>query len=247
MQLAVMIWLGLLAGAPASAPILEAPSEALFTEEDAVKMVKAAEGPLAPVYAPLAEQIVEDFRLAETEGIGIDLGSGPGDLIIELCKRTRLHWVNADINPHFFPRFLEKARAAGAGHRVSALFADAQALPFRDNYAQIIVSRGCFFYWQDKPRAFAEIYRVLKPGGVAYIGRGFPRALPIEIAAQIRDAQKKGGGEGPLKYDPGETEQELREALRAAGIADYQIERPSPPGGKAEINYGIWITFRKPE
>ena len=54
---------------------------------------------LAPVYSPLAEQIVNDFELREKRGIGIDLGSGPGDLIIELCKRTKwMHWVNADIN-----------------------------------------------------------------------------------------------------------------------------------------------------
>jgi hypothetical protein len=50
---------------------------------------------LAPVYAPLAEQIVNDFALREKRGTGIDLGSGPGDLIIELCQRTRwLHWVS---------------------------------------------------------------------------------------------------------------------------------------------------------
>jgi hypothetical protein len=81
---------------------------------DAERMIRAAEGTLAPVYAPLAEEIVQRLNLAETQGLGIDLGSGPGTLIVELCKRTRLHWVNADINPYFFAYFLEKAAAAGS-------------------------------------------------------------------------------------------------------------------------------------
>jgi len=226
--------------------ILEFPSDEAYTEQDARRMMKAASGPLAPVYAPLAAQIVQDFQLAGARGIGIDLGSGPGDLIIELCKRTKLHWVNADINPHFFPHFYAKATAAGVGHRVSALFADAQALPFRDAYATVIVSRGCFFFWEHKARAFAEVYRVLKPGGGAYIGRGFPRDLPLAVAERIRGAQNKAG-RGPAKYDPVETEQELRQALEAAGIKGYSIERPQPPGANSKINYGIWVTIRKPK
>ena len=60
---------------------------------------------LQPVYGPLAEQIANDFDLEDMKGMGIDLGSGPGDLIIELCKRTKyLHWVNADINPGYLNR-----------------------------------------------------------------------------------------------------------------------------------------------
>jgi hypothetical protein len=87
------------------------------TKADAERMIRAAEGGLAPVYAPLAEEIAERLSLAEKEGVGIDLGSGPGTLILELCPRTKLQWVNADINPYFFPHFFRKAEAAGLGGR----------------------------------------------------------------------------------------------------------------------------------
>ena len=225
-----------------SAEPLEAPSEDLYTQEDAEKMIRAGEGRLAPVYAPLAQQIVADFDLAEKQGIGIDLGSGPGNLILELCKGTKLHWVNADINPHFFSHFFEEARKAGVAHRVSAIFADAHRLPFRDNYAEIVVSRGSFQFWDDKPRAFAEIYRVLKRGGVAYVGRGMARAFPVETARAIRDGQK---GDKVLDYDPEETVRELEKALREAGVSDFGIECPKP-GGVEDIHYGVWVTIRKP-
>jgi len=77
------------------------------TREDALEFLHIANTVLAPVYGPLAEQIVAEYDLVTKQGIGIDVGSGPGHLIIELCKRTRhMEWVNADINPHFFPFFL---------------------------------------------------------------------------------------------------------------------------------------------
>ena len=119
-------------------------SDEKYTGEKALGMIRASRGALAPVYGPLAAQIVADFNLEEKTGIGIDLGSGPGTLIVELCKRTQLHWINADINPHFFPYFYKEAEKYGFGHRVSAIFADAQELPFRSSYADVIVSRGCF-------------------------------------------------------------------------------------------------------
>jgi ubiquinone/menaquinone biosynthesis C-methylase UbiE len=203
-------------------------------------MIKASQGTLAPVYAPLAEQIVADFDLAEKSGIGIDVGSGPGTLILELCKRTQIHWINADINPHFFPHFYKQAEERGLGHRVSAIFADVQALPFRDNYADIIVSRGSLHLWADKTKAFSEIYRVLKPGSVAYVGRGFSRNLPVEVAKSIRAQQG-----GRLKYDVEETANELSEIMKTLRIKQYRIRRPKPLGAE-EVSYGVWVEFHKP-
>jgi SAM-dependent methyltransferase len=208
-------------------------------------MVNTATGILAPVYAPLAEHIVREFQLAQKEGIGIDIGSGPGTLIIELAKRTRMHWINADINPHFFPGFLKRADEAGLAGRVSAVFADAQALPFKDNYAHVIVSRATLQFWKDKRLAFSEIYRVLKPDGIAFIGRGFSDNLPVDTARQIRAAQKKEDREeSALTYSIAETESDLRSIMASLGIQSYRIHIPNPPGSDG-ISYGIWIEIRK--
>jgi SAM-dependent methyltransferase len=211
-----------------------------YTKAAAKRMIAAAEGTLAPVYAPLAQEITEELDLANKEGIGIDLGSGPGTLIVELCRRTKLHWINADINPHFFPYFMQKAEAAGFGGRVSAVRADAQALPFRTDYADVVVSRGSFHFWPDKKSAFGEIYRMLKPGGAAYIGRGLPGNMPLEVAREVR----RKHGSGP-KYDVDETEKELRRIMKVLGIADYTVRRPHA-GNAAGVNYGLWLEFHKP-
>ncbi|MBA7476715.1 hypothetical protein ES707_12109 [subsurface metagenome] len=216
-------------------------SDEKYTEQNALGMIRTSRKTLAPVYAPLAEQVVSDFDLDRKDGIGIDLGSGPGTLILELCERTKLHWINADINPHFFPHFYRQADELDFGHRVSAIFADAHSLPFRDNYADIIVSRGSYHFWEDKVRAFSEIYRVLKPGAVAYIGRGFSRNLPVQTAKKIRAKQGK-----KMKYDVEKKANELYNIMNELGIKDYRIDRPKPPGSE-NVNYGIWVEFHKPE
>lgn len=215
-----------------------------YTREDALNFLHVANTVFRPLYSPLAEQIVKDYNLTDKEGIGIDLGSGHGNLIIELCKRTRrMQWINADINPHFFPFFLKAADEAGVRHQVSAHYADAGNLPFKENYADIIVSRGSFQFWENKPRAFSEIYRVLKPGGAAFIGRGFSENLPVEIARKIRNS-KSEGGEPPV-YDVGKTANELREIMQTLRIMKYRIRIPKPSGSEG-VNYGIWLEFYKP-
>jgi SAM-dependent methyltransferase len=199
---------------------------------------------LAPVYAPLAEQIVDDFELREKRGTDVDLGSGPGDLIIELCKRTTwMHWVNADIDSRVFAGFLQRAQDAGFRGRVSAMLADAHALPFHDAFAEVVVSRGSFPFWKDKRKAFSEVYRVLKAGGVAFIGRGFPENLPLEVAREVRDRQRRNGKE-PV-YDVEKTAAELRQIMRSLGIEDYRVRIPKPER-RGDVNYGIWLEFRKP-
>ena len=206
----------------------------------AQRMICASEADLAPVYAPLAAQIARDFGLADREGIGIDVGSGPGTLIVELCKRTKLHWINADINPHFFAYFFRLAEARGVGHRVSAVFADACAMPFRDHYADVIVSRGSYHFWPDRAKGFAEIWRVLKPGGVAYVGRGLPRDMPPETARRVR--AKQGGGP---KYDRTKEADSLRAILKALGVRRFRLELPGPADADG-ANYGVWVEFHKP-
>jgi len=90
----------------------------LRQKQHAERIIRGAEGMLAPVYAPLAEYICERLDLSDKAGIGIDIGSGPGNLIFELCRRTRMHWINADINPYFFTHFFSQAQAKGVGQRV---------------------------------------------------------------------------------------------------------------------------------
>ncbi len=221
---------------------LDVPDLERFGAEKAERMKNSAETTLAPVYGPLAEWLVRDFNLADQNGIGIDLGGGPGSLIVELCRRTEgLHWINADINTYFFPIFSELVEKTGFGHRCSAIFADAQRMPFRNDYADVIVSRGSFPFWGDQKMGFSEVFRVLKPGGVAIIGRGFPPGFSFETAQEIRGKQK---GSKILKYDSSESADHIRNMLVELNIKDFEILLPQAPGN-SDLNYGLWVVIRK--
>ncbi len=219
-----------------------APEYAPALERAAARMNASAQDRLAPVYPAMADWVVERYGLAEMAGIGIDLGGGPGDLIVELATRTpALYWINADINTHNFPYLYRKAESSKIAHRIGAVFADAHALPFKENYADIVVSRGTFQFWQEKPTAFGEIYRILKPGAVALIGRGYTENLEPAVAQAIRDKQ----GDGGPKYEIEETAAELRAIMKKLGIEPYRIlvpEHERQPG----VKYGIWLEIRKP-
>ena len=229
--------------APAVWPqVLTVPSNEMYTREKADGFWRTASGALNPVYAPLAEWIVQEFGLADKAGIGIDLGGGPGNLVVELAKRSpKMYWIDADINPHFFTYLFQLAEQAHVIGQVGAVFADAQSLPFRDEYADIITSRGSFQFWKDKTKAFSEIYRVLKPGGIAYIGRGFSKNLPLETATQIRNQQ--GKGRGMPKYSIEKTQEELTQIMKTLKIENYRIHTPTPSG--QNVNYGIWLEIHK--
>lgn len=209
-------------------------------KEEASGFNATAKTALAPAYQFLAGYIVDRFGIREKQGIGIDIGGGPGDLVLELSKQTPgFYWIDADINTWFSGFLYQEALENHLAHRVGFVFGDAHHLPFRDNYADLIVSRGSMQQWNNREQAFAEMYRVLKPGGHAFIGRGFSGNMPLEVAKKVREMQ--GGGPG---YSPDDTALELEEIMKKLQISDYEILRPRMD--QEQVNYGVWIMFAKP-
>ena len=180
-------------------------------------------------------------ELRGTTGWILDLATGTGDVALEAIRQATgdRRVIGIDFsevmiraaNRKILRRRLSKTICLGLG--------DGVALPFRDNYADIIVSRGSFHFWKDQEQAFKEIYRVLKPGAAAYIGRGFSPNLPVETARKIRS--ERGG---KVKYDVDKTADELRGIMNTLGIAEYTIHRPKSAGDE-DVNYGVWVEFHK--
>jgi len=73
---------------------------------------------------------------------------------------------------------------------------DAQQLPFSDNSIDLIVCCFGYMFVPDKPKAFAEAYRVLKPGGM-FLFTTWDR-LEKNVASQIARSIAKEYFDGPL-------------------------------------------------
>ncbi len=192
-----------------------------------------ADHPFASMYPLLAKQIVDD--LGVTSGPCLDIGTGSGALLIELGKITGLELMGLDINPEARVLVSENARRHGLPEeRIAFLQGDVHALPLPDGDIRLVVSRGSIPFWDDHATAFREIYRVLQPGGVAFVGGGFSRYQSKEEADRMRpDWVRKDNPEKRARWLHREF---LEEALLDATVTNWRI---------IEGGYGTWVEMRK--
>jgi SAM-dependent methyltransferase len=70
--------------------------------------------------------------------------------------------IASDISPDMLAVAKEKLKTANIDWQII----DAQELPFDDNSIDLVVCCFGYMFVRDKVKAFSEVYRVLKPGGV---------------------------------------------------------------------------------
>jgi SAM-dependent methyltransferase len=89
-------------------------------------------------------------------------GTGVVTRALSSALGTRTSLVATDLNQ----AMLDQAIAIGTTHPVEWRQADAMQLPFPDASFDAVVCQFGVMFFPDKPRAFSEARRVLKPGGV---------------------------------------------------------------------------------
>jgi arsenite methyltransferase len=148
------------------------------------------------VVGTLPDRAVESFAgvgnpfslrpLAPGEHV-VDVGSGAGfDSFIAAGKVGPGGQVTGvDMTPEMLAKARQTAAALGLGH-VEFREGLAEALPVEDGWADVVISNGVINLCADKRALFAEIRRVLRPGGrlqFADIANGRP--VPIEAMRDI--------------------------------------------------------------
>ncbi|MFD0708115.1 bifunctional demethylmenaquinone methyltransferase/2-methoxy-6-polyprenyl-1,4-benzoquinol methylase UbiE [Photorhabdus luminescens] len=97
----------------------------------------------------------------------LDLAGGTGDLTAKFSRIVgeKGEVVLADINESMLKVGREKLRDAGIVGNVSYVQANAEALPFPDNYFNCITISFGLRNVTEKEKALRSMFRVLKPGG----------------------------------------------------------------------------------
>jgi ubiquinone/menaquinone biosynthesis C-methylase UbiE len=197
-------------------------------------MDRIAKTLFAPIYPVIAQDIIDRFGI--TNGICLELGSGPASLAIALAARSDLAVVCLDYSGEMHEAASRNIAEAGFSDRIRLICGDVHDIPLADGSADLIVSRGSVFFWDDLPAAFREVYRVLRPGGRTYIGGGFGnRELRDSVAAEMirRNPDWK---EFNRKNISAENARRFRAILEGIGVPTFEI---------VYGDEGLWVVISK--
>jgi arsenite methyltransferase len=104
-------------------------------------------------------------RLVPGERV-LDLGSGAGtdSLIAAQMVGEQGHVTGIDMTPEMLAKATAAAAEMGASN-VEFVESEAEQLPFLDESFDVVISNGVIDLIPDKDAVFAELFRVLAPGG----------------------------------------------------------------------------------
>lgn len=113
----------------------------------------------SPVHYP--HWIFDGYAFGDEADV-LEVGCGDGNIWRENLDRIPPGWklTLTDLSPGM----VEAARAA-LGGRAEYMVADVQDLPFPDESFDAVIANHMLFHVDDRPRALAELARVLRPGG----------------------------------------------------------------------------------
>ncbi len=116
-----------------------------------------------------ALQKMEDYLKGYEVKDVLDLGCGPGFYTM-MFRNKGLNVIGID----YSEMMIEEARKNAAEKGIDADFRvmDAQNMVFPDSSFDLVVSRDVFWCLEHPEKAYSEILRVLRPGGLAIISDG---------------------------------------------------------------------------
>lgn len=136
----------------------------------------------------MAKQLVEKIP---ANGNVLEIAPGPGYFCIELARLGNFRITGLDISKSFVE--IARKNANEAGLKIDFREGNASAMPFEENTFDFTFCQAAFKNFSEPVKALAEMYRVLRPGGISVIADLRRDASPAEI-----DREVKGMGLNPI-------------------------------------------------
>lgn len=184
------------------------------------------------IYPHLALQIMGNYQ--RDFGMVLELGPFSGGISMALARLyPKLNITIADESPEVLKYLRQEISRSGLSKKICVSKTSLNQLAFDSAQFDLAVFRGAFFFLHNEKYLLQEIFRVLKDGGIAFIGGGFgkdtPQVLIDEIADESRVLNDRLG-----RYRVSVLE--LEEMVRKAGLLEHCT---------IEERGGLWLNIKK--
>jgi len=175
------------------------------------------------VMLPFARHAIALTELSPSARV-LDVATGPGVLALELAPRVQR--VDAvDFSAAMLEQLERRRRALGI-ENVFARLADGQALPFSDASFDAAFSLFGLMFFPERDKGFSELYRTLRPGGVAVVSSWAPvdqsPLMGLMFGAlRAADPSRAAPQRNPFNLENPDV---FLAELEAAGFRDVRVE-----------------------
>lgn len=114
------------------------------------------------------KKVVDIVAKKNPENI-LDIATGTGDLAILMTKTSAKKIVGLDLSVGMLEVGKKKIATQNLSDKIEMVVGDSENIPFPDNYFDAITVSFGIRNFETLEKGLAEIYRVLKPGGVFVI------------------------------------------------------------------------------
>ena len=184
-----------------------------------------------PVYPFLAQHIHQLY--GRQDGNILEIGPFCGVIFALQEKNVGNSFSIAAFPPQLAAYFTWEATKRGVENTLMVIKSDSSLFGIEDNTIDLAVFRGAFFFPLLGEVNFSQIHRILKPGGLAFVGGGFGKLTP---GAVIDNIGEKSRGINLQLGKIHVSEEQIRQSIQAIKVK-----------GKTELltEGGLWVTMKK--
>ncbi|MEW6709164.1 MAG: class I SAM-dependent methyltransferase [Candidatus Riflebacteria bacterium] len=207
--------------------------------DDIDHYIRMSEEVFKPIYPFLCNSLLKRIDKDIDNLRVVDLGGGSGLWVESMLDMGAPVGYLVDVSEKMVNYARQRLQGRFGAGRFTSLNGSAEAIPLPDKSVDAVISRSSMHMWQNIEKGWAEIFRVLAPGGFAFSGRGYGPDLPEEIREQVKQARKKvretgsDQGEEPPSPDP----VKMADLLLNLGFSEVSLIKDKKV---------IWLLAKKP-
>jgi ubiquinone/menaquinone biosynthesis C-methylase UbiE len=142
------------------------------------------------IYPYLASQIRERYQ--RDSGAVLELGPFSGGISVEMARRhPGLDIIITDESSQVLEGLKEEINTEGFSDVIDIRKSVFNPLVFENSEFDLVISRGVFFFLDEEGDLLREIFRMLKEGGMAFIGGGYGKDTPPSLINEIADESRE--------------------------------------------------------